>query len=206
MPDPSPKQDPFTKSGLLLVEGSADEGFFKAVIAHLNLEDVEVRKYRGTPSLKSDVGALARTSGFEVVTRLGVTRDADRNPKGAVDSTRNALAAAGLPSPSAPNHVTSDERLDVGYLILPGNDRAGELETLLCEGIPDGDSTCIDEFIACSGATPTDKAKANAYVALQERPDSSVGTAAQQGVWDLDHDCFADVRRFLIELFADSAT
>ena len=78
------------------------------------------------------------------------------------------------------------------------------LETLLCESFAGKRiDRCIDEFFECVGreaVTYPDKARAFAYLTMTAEPRHSVGVAALQGQWDLDHSAFGVVQRFLGEL------
>ena len=96
----------------------------------------------------------------------------------------------------------------VGVLVLPGGDEPGMLETLLCrtfEDTPLGD--CIEGFFECVhtvGRTlpkRPEKARASAWVSIQPEPQVSVGVAAKEGYWDLQHQALADVRVFLERLY-----
>ena len=111
-----------------------------------------------------------------------------------------------LPVPDCPEKREVNDKLAVEVLILSGGNRTGMLETLLCQTFAgtkiDG---CISEFFQCVEPLlekpikphQEDKARAFAYLAL--RPDShhSVGVAAKQGCWDLDHEVFGRIREFL---------
>lgn len=94
----------------------------------------------------------------------------------------------------------------VTVLILPGGNREGMLETLLCETFAgtsveeciDGFFECVEEL--CGHSKRPDKARARVYLATKPDPHPSVGVAASKGYWDLDHDVFGNVRDFLISL------
>ena len=78
------------------------------------------------------------------------------------------------------------------------------LETLLCQsfvGTPE--EACINAFFDCVEAIPAvsinnpDKARAYAYLTTKPNPHHSVGMAAKQNYWNLDHNVFVRVQQFL---------
>ena len=83
------------------------------------------------------------------------------------------------------------------------------LETLLCRTIAGtAVDRCIDSFFRCAGESGNpihrpDKARARAYLATTPDPHLSVGVAAKRNRWNLDHDAFDGVRRFLMSLAQD---
>ena len=59
--------------------------------------------------------------------------------------------------------------------------------------------TCLEERRAMSSRN-RDKSFAHAYLASRRDPVARVGEAAQQGVWDFDHQAFAAISNFLLQL------
>ena len=85
------------------------------------------------------------------------------------------------------------------------------LETLLCESFAAAPvEECIDDFFKCVESLPdvsierSDKARAHAYLTTKPNPHFSVGVAAKNDYWDLDHSVFSTVRDFL-QMIAASA-
>ena len=186
----------------LLVEGNDQRNFFEAFVKHLSLDNMQIQNFGGVDELRSFLLALATAPEFRTVDSVGIVRDAEASGESAFQSVQSSLANAGLPVPDRPEERTVDSPA-VTVMILPGGAQGGMLETLLCEtfeGSPmDG---CIDGFFACAEALPdsvarSDKARAQAYLATQARPHLSVGMAAKNGYWDLDHSAFGSVRSFL---------
>lgn len=103
---------------LLVVEGKEDELFFEALVEHLSLRDFQIYSAGGKERLRNNLIALAKTPGFSEVVSLGVVRDADENPNAAFQSVRDALKAAGLPTPKRPSqHVGEKPRVAVLILL-----------------------------------------------------------------------------------------
>ena len=124
----------------------------------------------------------------------------------AFQSVRSSLQNAGLSIPALPGDRT-DTKPSVTVLILPGDNRPGMLETLLCESFKDEpENRCIDGFFDCFESIPgmsidrPYKARAHAYLATRPDPHVSVGVAAKNGYWNLDHPVLGDVRDFLMSI------
>ena len=200
-----PKPAAITSPVQLVVEGNDQVNFFRAFVKHVSLANVQIQNFGGISELRAFLAALAVEPDFEErVERLGIVRDAERHAEGAFESVRSSLANAGLPAPDGPEVLTGDRPPAVSVLILPGEGREGMLETLLCESFAGKRiDRCIDEFFECVGreaVTYPDKARAFAYLTMTAEPRHSVGVAALQGQWDLDHSAFGVVQRFLGEL------
>ena len=126
---------------------------------------------------------------------------------------QSALENARLPVPDHPAQFTDGEaeRPAVAVLILPGGNREGMLETLLCETFAGSPvDRCIGGFLQCveeSNGPPRrpDKAREHAYLATKPDPHVSVGVAAQKAYWDLDHAALNGVREFLTSLYGGAA-
>ena len=189
----------------LVVEGNDQFNFFRAFVEYVSLANVQIQNFGGIRELRAFLAALAVEPEFDGrVERLGIVRDAETNADGAFESVQNSLRYAGLPVPTRPEELTQGRHPAVSVLILPGGGRAGMLETLVCESFADDPvDRCIDEFFECVGNSAlrdSDKARAFAYLTTTPKPRHSVGVAARQGQWKLDHAAFGGVRRFLGQL------
>ena len=188
----------------LLVEGNDQRNFFEALVEHLALDHIQIQDFGGIDELRGFLLAFVDAPGFRGNVRsIGIVRDAETSASSAFDSIRSSLGNAGLPVPDSPE-TSAAGAPTVTVLMLPGDNRKGMLETLLCEtfsGTPV--DTCIDAFFECFGAlseSPVrrlDKARARSYLVTKPEPHLSVGVAAKRGYWDLNHDVFDNVRRFL---------
>lgn len=187
----------------LLVEGNDQRNFFEALIRHLTLPEIQVQDFGGVNQLRGFLSGFTGRSDFGAVTSLGVVRDAEGSAQAAFRSVRDSIENANLPAPSMAGKRQNGNP-SVSVLVLPGEGSPGMLETLLCRTFEGSEvDRCIDDFFACAEASPNvsianpDKARAFAYLTTTPNPRHSVGVAAQQGVWNLDHDAFEGVRGFL---------
>ena len=189
----------------LLVEGNDWRNFLDALCRHLDLTQVQIQNYGGVDELRSFLRGFVRMPDFRTVERLGIIRDAEASARAAFQSVQSSLEGADLPVPAAPNALAAGSPV-VSTLVVPD---AGEgmLETILARsfaGAPE--DACIEEFFECIKARTRrslnrpDKSRACAYLATTSSPQVSVGVAAQQGVWDFDHDAFSPLRSFLENL------
>lgn len=187
----------------LLVEGNDQRNFFEAFIAHLSLANIQIQNFGGVSELRVFLRAFVNAPGFQTVQSLGIVRDAETSAGGAFQSVQSALRNAALPVPDSPAERT-DTSPAVAVLILPGDNRRGMLETLLCESFADDPvEDCINDFFKCVESLPDmsmknpDKARAHAYLTTKPNPHFSVGVAAKNDYWDLNHSVFSTVRDFL---------
>lgn len=204
---------PITKASQLFVEGKDDLNFFTEMVKHLSLEnDLEIQSFDGVKRLGIKLSSFTNLRDFEKVTTIGIIRDADANADGAFQSVKASLERAKLKVPTTPEEISRDGEPAVGVMILPGQGRPGMLETLLCKTFADTlENDCIDAFFQCvEGLCPgqntknRDKARAYAFIATRSKPNVSVGVAAKEGLWDLDHDALAPLRQFLKSLVAET--
>lgn len=193
----------------LLVEGKDQQNFFKELVDHLSLNnDVQIQNFGGVDELRNFLTGFIMMPDFSSTVRsIGIVRDAEKCAAGAFRRVRDSLENACLPVPNLPEERASNGgRLEVSVLILPGGNREGMLETLLCETFAGTrEDGCIDAFFECVEASHghlkrPDKSRAHAYLAMKPDPHVSVGVAASKGYWDLDHDVFGNVRDFLTSL------
>ena len=193
----------------LLVEGNDQRNFFEAFISHLSITNVQIQNFGGVSQLRDFLEGLVSATGFrETVQSLGIVRDAETSAVGAFQSVQSSLSTAALPVPDSPAERTGTSPA-VTVLILPGDNRQGMLETLLCESFADDPvEDCINDFFKCVESLPdvsierSDKARAHAYLTTKPNPHFSVGVAAKNDYWDLDHSVFITVRNFLQTIVA----
>lgn len=199
-----PKLTEIKSETQLLVEGNDQRNFFEAFIDHLSLENIQIQNFGGVSELRDFLEGLVSATGFrQIVQSLGIVRDAETSAGSAFQSVQSSLRNAELSVPDSPAKRTGISPA-VTVLILPGDNRTGMLETLLCESFADTSvDHCIDDFFTCvenllnvSIKNP-DKARAHAYLTTKPDPHFSVGVAAKKDYWDLDHRVFGNVRDFL---------
>ena len=198
-----PRAEEIKSAIQLLVEGNDPRNFFEAFIEHLSLANIQIQNFGGIYELSGFLRALVNTPGFQTVQSIGIARDAETSAERAFQSVQSSLKRAKLPMPDSPAERT-DTSPAVTVLILPGDSRQGMLETLLCESFADTSvDHCIDDFFKCVESLPdvsierSDKARAHAYLTTKPNPHFSVGVAAKNDYWDLNHSVFSTVRDFL---------
>lgn len=81
---------------LLAVEGKDDVEFFEALLKDMKIGDCEICEVGGKDQFKHKIPALVKVPGFSNVQRLGIIRDADKNPSAAFDSIVNILKKKNL--------------------------------------------------------------------------------------------------------------
>ena len=188
---PSPQQ--IESKVQILVEGRDLKGFCEGLVHHLALKNLQIQDFGGIDQLETFLPALIKMPDFSSVTSVGIVRDAEKNAASAFASVRGCLKHAGLPVPGTVGQRAGIHPA-VTVMVLPGNNRDGMLETLLCETFANEDvHTCIDSFFECveklqgKPVHRPEKARARAYLATKHDPHLSVGVAAKRGYWNLDH-------------------
>ena len=191
----------------LLVEGNDMKNFFEALLDYLERgSGVEVHSFGGGGDMADYLGAFVNVPGFDRIVRsIGIVRDAERNAEHTLQSVQTALEKANLPVPDRPG-VRVDGNPAVSVLILPGDNRPGMLETLLCESIEQNEAeACIEAYFHCLDAVGIevkrpDKARARVYITTKPDAHVSVGVAAKKKYWPFEHQAFTHVRHFLTQL------
>jgi len=192
---------------VLVVEGKEEELFFEALIKHLKLQDIQIMPIGGKEKLRGNLKALVQTPGFSEVIFLGVVRDADANPDTAFQSVRDALRAAGLPTPECPL-LPVGEKPRVAVLILPGVDTVGTLEDLCLRAVAqDPAMVCVENYFKCLEQmglflpyNMMSKAKVQVFLASRPKAGLRLGEAAKAGYWPWETEAFEQVRNFLQQI------
>lgn len=184
-------------SKLLLAEGNTPAHFFDALLKSMGLDShIEIRNYGGVKELGPFVRALASTTEFqEKVVSLGITRDAEDDPKAAMQSVEAAVKSATIAS-----------RVAVKIAILPDGTNAGMIETLCMRSVSSSPVLeCIDQFMACVErkgiVLPVGHSRAKhavqLYLAAQSEPQMMPGIAAHRGAWPFSDPAFDAIKSFL---------
>ncbi len=182
---------------LLIGEGTDEERVFTALVKHAGLDrQIQVLRYDGKTNLGKFLHALPKLPGINQVDSLGITRDADVNAANTRTSVDAAIQNASFPP-----------ALKVSVFILPGENRPGTLEDLLCPALESHAAwSCVEQMVACrtekSGAWPNHvanlgKAKVEAWLSLQDRPTIRLGEAADAALLPFDHPAFAPLLAFI---------
>ena len=195
----SPPQ-PIAREKLLLVEGCTPAHFFEGLALHLDLSaTIEIRDFGGVNQLRLFLRTIAATADFrQKVKSLGIIRDAEENPAGAMQSINDAVRDARLSS-SVSVHVA----------VLPDNSTAGMVETLFLRSVAnDPLMTCVSTFFECARANGAslpaepkmDKNRSQVFLATKLEAQQPPGQAARRGSWPFDHQAFDGVKDFLRNL------
>ena len=196
-----------TDPKLLLVEGIPDKALFVALLVHFGLTGVQVINYEGRTNLRSRLSAIKSSPDFvDMVTSMGIVRDADDNVTSAFESVRDALVAVDLPAPSQQLEPVQheDKNPKVAILIVPPGHSSGAIEDVCLASVASNSATpCVDAYIQCIEQivthTPRNQAKAKVQVFLASRPRPGLllGEAASRGDWVLDHKAFDPLKQLL---------
>ena len=190
----------------LLVEGKDVKNFFETFILHFPMRNsAQIQNFGGVNELRGFLRSFVRTPGFDRVESIGIVRDAEESSAAARQSVDDSLRNAGLPVPGEGERHGGAPLVHV--LIVPDGEEQGMLETLLYRSVADTPvNRCIEDFFRCVGNLPEvdirrpAKARAHAYLATRPSPQVSVGVAAREGYWPLDHVAFDELRSFLTAL------
>jgi hypothetical protein len=188
-----------THQHVVLVEGKDEAYFLAELVKRRNLPEVQFLPYNGKDRLASLLHTLPKLPNFHIIRGLAITRDADRDSDGALQSVKSALKKAGLPVPSAELTPTSGSPV-TAVLIVPGQGRLGMFEDCLLESVATNEAIpIVEEFILRieavrhSSLSERSKAKTRSFMAAQEPSYDLIGVCAKAGIWPLDHsafDCF----------------
>lgn len=188
---------------ILIVEGRDDMNFYKELLNHLNINDIQIIPVNGKDQFDSKIAALILTTGFSQVRTIGIIRDADTTAGGAFESICRLLTKHHLPHPTVSGEVINQERIRVGVYIAPDNQNIGAIEDLILLSVNHLDSIrCINAFFQCANIQEpvNSKAMVQAYLALKNPLANNIGYAALQNHWDWGHACFEGIKTFLSEL------
>ena len=196
-----------SKRKLLLVEGRDDSEFFSALFTRIGgMSDTQILEYGGKDKFRGYLNTLMSLRGFDAVTTIGITRDADENANDAFASVQNALISKGLPAPSEPLMPSNDSPTTTIAIVPPG-ETTGELEDLLLSSVAtDPAIYCVDDYIGCLASqglklpNKLSKARLHTFLASREHPNLLIGQAARAGYFVWDSPPFVSVIQFLKNL------
>lgn len=209
-----------TKPKLILGEGKDEVAFFDALLKDLGITDIQPLEYGGRYNMLTGLATIVDLPGFQTVTAIGITRDADHHETDVQATTPSEAQSAfnsisrilhdsriNLPIPAAPLlKATAEGKPAVSVFILPDCTRPGMLENLCLDSLEASATLkCIDDYLACiakdSGRSHAihrlAKARINAWIASSEEPDLALGQAAIKGYLDFKHPAFDKLKEFL---------
>jgi len=189
----------FNKSIVILVEGKTDKIFFEELIKFIGREsDIQVVDMEGKDKLKS----LIKFSDFSLVKILVVVQDAYNDPKRAFQSIRDTLKNSGFPIPSKPYEI-SDGSLKTAIIILPDEDKKGDLESLIVEHLKNRpEFSCVKGFVDCVKNFNFDlkklsKTKLYAYISITSEPDANFDTFIKKKIINFNDERFKKLIDFI---------
>jgi len=188
---------------LIVVEGKDEINFFEAFLKHLKLEDYEIREVSGKDNFKYQLQTLIATTGFNIVKKLVLIRDADENSENTLISLQNTLKSLELPIPQNEGEYFSQNGLTCGIYVMPKFPEIGMLEDLCLQSITKTkEIECIDKFIECIDNKPSNlaKTKTQIYLSIQNPIVNNLGIGAKKGYWDFKHLCFNKLKQFIEKL------
>lgn len=188
---------------LLVVEGSDDARLFDALITHIGVSGIQVVNAQGKNNIRQTLSVIRQATNFSAVASIGVVRDADASAARALQSVRDALRDANLPSPDEPLSLAGTD-IRVAALIAPHGKPSGAIEDVCLESVA-GDAAmgCVQDFLNCIRNSAIEqpnnllKAEAQAFLASRKKPGLRLGEAAEAGYWDFDHTSFDPFKRLL---------
>lgn len=197
------------KPALLIVEGKEDEMFFKALIKHLKLANIQVSAVGGKDKMPNRIGAIALEPNFlNNVLSLGIVRDADASAASTFQSVCSLLKKANLAVPKKvlqpSSAIVSEGNPCVIVMTIPIGKSSGILEDVCLESVKEEPTTdCVNTYFDCL-STKHDKhvmpkAKLQVYLAARE-PELRLGEAAEKHFWNWDHPVFEPIKDFLRQL------
>ena len=190
----------------LFVEGSDDTRIFMSLSRHLGIQGIQIWTCGGYQNLRGLLRTVVGLDDFDSVDSLAVVADANSNRDSRIQSIQSALSNAGLPVPTSPLSIASNDQLNVAYLVVPHDRESGMIEDVCLDSVNDDPAMdCIERYFECIGESDTSgprdvwssKARLHAFLASRDRPDLRIGEAANAGVWNFDHKSFLPLKDLL---------
>lgn len=188
-------------------EGGDDLAVIKGVAASIGLPDIEVEPFQGKDKLRNFLREVQTRPEFSrnLVTAMGIVRDADADGGAAFQSVRDALLTNGFKAPDG-NGGFAANGIKTGILIVGPRDGKGMVEDLCLNSVSDQpEFPCVDDYFQCitqkSGRKDfSSKAKIRVWMASHVDYDLRVGIAAEKGYWPWDNPVFDPLKEFLRQL------
>jgi hypothetical protein len=201
-----PRSLQIAQRAIVLVEGADEYYLIPELIRVRGLPQVQLIAYGGTSAnLTTVLKAVVKLPHFnDLVTSLGVIKDADTNRDGAAQAVRSSLLAAGLKAPQDDLTIHNGPPR-VAYLIAPKLGATGALEECLLESVAGHPALdCIDTLLGCveqrtqKTIAMRNKAKVRALLAVRpEEPLNLVSEGAKAGLFPVVHEAFNDLARLI---------
>ncbi len=188
-----------------------EEGDDLAVITGLagsiGLADVRIEPFLGKDKLRDFLKDVQTRPEFSrnMVSAVGIVRDADNDGNAAFQSVRDALLANGFKAPNRNGGFTVNG-IKVGVLIVGPNGGQGMIEDLCLNSISDQpEFPCVDNYFRCIAQRCarkdfSSKARIRVWMASHVDYELYVGVAARKGYWPWDSPVFDSMKDFLRQL------
>ncbi len=214
-----------TCNNLILCEGRDEYGFLKTYMSSSIFKEIEVEQkiqtidFGGNDQLGSFLNLLLNTDGYNLVRRILIVRDAEKNYQSAIDQIIGALRKNELNQPKGPGEFTTQEIPQIAYILLPKVDEApcnGTLEDLCIqiikpEYLPE---KVLDKVVNVMQELSSDrvrsfkhefKTKLHSFFSLTDDfVGSKVGEAARYGAFDWSSERLFGLKKLIMEMIADS--
>lgn len=204
-----------TKEKVIIAEGKDEFVFLSALCRRINVE-CQIIDAKGVEKIPGVLAALLQDDNFDNVKSLAIIRDADNNPKGALDGINHHLKDHKLPTPKSHSEFSSNNSISIGIFIAPGRDmEIGMLETLISSSLTHHPAhNHAESYIEHLTETlrpknpkaefdaPKNPHKAKLYATFagMKKSPNTIGTAIEQNCIDLNHAAFEELRSFLSKI------
>ena len=188
------------KPRIIFVEGIEDVGIFTAICREENLTDViQLIPYAELGKLgRFLVDVFVKDPDFKIVQRVGLTKDADKNPGGADQSLRDAWRRA----QEALNQTQTPIPVCLHFTV-PDNENNGRIENLCLQSPTFPEILkCAEDMFTCASALADytidhEKSVAAAYLSMMKKSGLRLGLGAEAGCWNLQSAAFRPLRAFI---------
>ena len=134
-------------STLILIEGVDDLHFLKEFLAFCDIPDIQIEEVGGKDRFSKFLQLLLpEAPNLSQLRSLAVVRDADLDVTAAQTSVTGMLQAFTRRLENGAQATTS---IRTSQFLFPDNQHIGTLESLLWSTVPDGQQSCVKEFLAC---------------------------------------------------------
>ncbi len=147
---------------LILYEGVEDRAFLEILLAHSGLTDSFAfsDNCRGKDAFGGILTGLVAARGIRDRKAVIIVGDNDGNPQESFQNIRSQIESAGFNVPPNPRELTNTDNLPpISVLMLPWDDDAGCLETLLLSAVNpayEAQLECANHHVDCNQANDWD--------------------------------------------------
>jgi hypothetical protein len=196
-----------SKLKFVFCEGGDDLAVTKGILGSIGLADFRVEPFLGKDNLRNFLRDVQTRPEFaqNLVTSVGIIRDADDNPEAAFRSVCDALLVNGFKVPESSGGFARNG-IKVGVLIVGPNAGRGMIEDLCLNSVRERpEFACVENYLDCitqkSGRKDfSSKARVRVWMASQADYDLYVGKAAEKGYWPWESLVFDSIKEFLRQL------